>query len=1143
MNNNSLKPTYVPGKSIKSLLEANRLVQMTGQDRVDTNVQSSSSFFYDPPALGLKSTQQLNVDWSKFENHTFFNSAEVNVNVVFDQIINNFPFDGTRKEHELFFERLTGFEKWVYDQFPKNSGFLLFSGTQPNEDTNGTLGTFISVTDYAGGPVQTLSKNKSGKSVLDPTLGSFTIEMHLFLADKANSMQVICQKLSDPTHGFSSFIKPTSNVNNCEIAFAIVSGSVSLITSATLDKGKFNHVCLVHDKKNAKNKSSIIVNGNVLSETEKSINFGLLGIEATTFYIGSGSQLDINGSTLTPTQTLSGALDEFRFFHKARTIEQINTFAKKSIYSIPELKLYYKFNEPNGWFSSDENDSINRIVLDSSGNSLHSYISEQSYHPSLRGTILENPLTLEKQSLCPVLFPGFDEVYALNSKLLHSASVYDQANPNLITRLIPSHYFVDGRQYEGLDSDNGTINREITEDGKLGTTQLMLSFLYVWAKFFDELKLYIDAFSDLNFVDYNAKKSIPDHFLPVLMKQFGFDAPPFFLDSSIEQYIDGENIQPVISSDEQSLQFVQNQIMRRVLTNITEIVKSKGTQHSVKAFMRTVGIDPDNSFRIREFGGPTKRQLEHARESRLVSGRFLDFTGNGKLTSPYLSSSRAEVGFPAPSGQFNKGISTNYHGISNNRSDGLYTSGSWTYEAIYRFPVGRQLSGLTQSLVQMFVKNSNNVDNLVMNVVAVTGSSTGVKAYFGVCNQPNVSPLELSIDSVDVFDGKPWNVVVGRTRNDAINSAVSSSYFLTVGNQQAGEITNITSVQSFWNETGNVDVSHNVLQNVTNDNVFGPTLKIGSSSLSISTGSFLNSVNTSLTSKTTNFNGQVSKVRFWTKDLSITEIKEHIRNFQSLGVNDPTKNFNFETVRSGSWERLRCDLSMDQQELITDSNGFLKIFDFSQNNCHFSGSFVSNTNVFKNSSFSQNSISPVFDEAATNEKVRIRSFQDYELAKDTPWAEIAPVYQIRPSEAPTDDTRFAIEFSIIDALNRDIILIFSTLDSLENALGNPELVFSQDYPTLETLREIYFKRLTDKINIKSFFDFFRWFDTSIGGFIEQLIPRKTKFYGTNFVIESHMLERPKFEHNYSDIYLVESDRHHQRDTLLVQQIVGTCVRY
>jgi hypothetical protein len=117
---------------------------------------------------------------------------------------------------------------------------------------------------------------------------------------------------------------------------------------------------------------------------------GLLGIEATTFYIGSGSQLTINGSTLTPTQTLSGALDEFRFFHKARTIEQINTFAKKSIYSIPELKLYYKFNEPNGWFSSDENDSINRIVLDSSGNSLHSYISEQSYDPSLRGTILEN---------------------------------------------------------------------------------------------------------------------------------------------------------------------------------------------------------------------------------------------------------------------------------------------------------------------------------------------------------------------------------------------------------------------------------------------------------------------------------------------------------------------------------------------------------------------------------------------------------------------------------------------------------------------------------------------------------------------------------------------------------------------------------
>ena len=40
-----------------------------------TNI-STSSFNYDAPGTGLKSTQQIPLDWSDFSNHTFFNSAE-----------------------------------------------------------------------------------------------------------------------------------------------------------------------------------------------------------------------------------------------------------------------------------------------------------------------------------------------------------------------------------------------------------------------------------------------------------------------------------------------------------------------------------------------------------------------------------------------------------------------------------------------------------------------------------------------------------------------------------------------------------------------------------------------------------------------------------------------------------------------------------------------------------------------------------------------------------------------------------------------------------------------------------------------------------------------------------------------------------
>ena len=76
----------------------------------------SRSFKFDPPGTGLKSTQQLTIDWSRFENHTFFNSAEAKVNTAFDMIINNYPFDGSRTEIEEF---KTLFEK-IFSEVSKN---------------------------------------------------------------------------------------------------------------------------------------------------------------------------------------------------------------------------------------------------------------------------------------------------------------------------------------------------------------------------------------------------------------------------------------------------------------------------------------------------------------------------------------------------------------------------------------------------------------------------------------------------------------------------------------------------------------------------------------------------------------------------------------------------------------------------------------------------------------------------------------------------------------------------------------------------------------------------------------------------------------------------------------------------------------
>ena len=123
---------------------------------------TTGSFDLSAPGSALKSTQQIPVDWSRFEKHTFFDSAESKVNVAFDSIINYFPFDGMPDDVAAFLDGLTGYERYIFDsRWPKYSGYLHFSGTLKHEDpargyTSGR-GTFITTTDQAGHLYPTIS--------------------------------------------------------------------------------------------------------------------------------------------------------------------------------------------------------------------------------------------------------------------------------------------------------------------------------------------------------------------------------------------------------------------------------------------------------------------------------------------------------------------------------------------------------------------------------------------------------------------------------------------------------------------------------------------------------------------------------------------------------------------------------------------------------------------------------------------------------------------------------------------------------------------------------------------------------------------------------------------------------------------------
>jgi hypothetical protein len=240
-------------------------------------------------------------------------------------------------------------------------------------------------------------------------------------------------------------------------------------------------------------------------------------------------------------------------------------------------------------------------------------------------------------------------------------------------------------------------------------------------------------------------------------------------------------------------------------------------------------------------------------------------------------------------------------------------------------------------------------------------------------------------------------------------------------------------------------------------------------------------------------------------------------------VNDPRKNFFFESKITGSFERLRQDISLSQASLTSSNAGSLTGFDFSQSGKHLALSgFEPNKKILKTVAETVLSLSPFFDLLENDQKARVRSLSNPQ--PDEVLASTSPVYQLPEDEEVLDDNRLSIEYSFASNLNRDILKATSNLDFFDDALGRPTVYFDSAYSDLDDFSKVYFKRLTSDIDLDRFSRLYRWLDGSLEVLISQLVPAKTRFYGINQVIEPHSLERSRHRFFFDDLYLNEVDR-------------------
>jgi len=110
------------------------------------------------------------------------------------------------------------------------------------------------------------------------------------------------------------------------------------------------------------------------------------------------------------------------------------------------------------------------------------------------------------------------------------------------------------------------------------------------------------------------------------------------------------------------------------------------------------------------------------------------------------------------------------------------------------------------------------------------------------------------------------------------------------------------------------------------------------------------------------------------------------------------------------------------------------------------------------------------------------------------------------------------------ALNEDIVLMLGGHEPLDSLYGNSADAFALEYTGERHLRDIYFNRLVDAPVYNNVFLFAKWFELNLETLISQVMPFNTNFLGSNFVVESHALERKKVKYGWSDIYLGREQR-------------------
>jgi len=1136
---------------IKNLFDKEKNTKIVSQATQTEEAENVESVGYISARIDQKYKFEPHVDYASASSFAKFGSAKKYYTDTISNIYTYYPFDGSFKEKTQWMVSASGIQQYIFDhEYPRRNGYINISygGTGSVIATEGMGNEFV-LTDKVeyilikGGPnpdpdpgEKTLANifNHSSSNYYDAAEHR---ESNLEMSLSGNTVEWWMKK--------DGFEHPSScGVNPCAMEFVFdlwASGSLKADTdygrlAIYLRSGSGGYVgpyvglgvtymsgaVGINETFDGTNAPTIqeICDGEwhhyAITLRNQDLNADLYvdGVYRDSIYDGSswaapvtgalmatiGSMFSYQAPTLPETMTpsipgwakISASFDEFRFWKTERTDKNIGQYWFTQVGggtnddpANTDLGVYYKFNE-----GITQTASVDATVLDYSGRFSDGAWTGYTAGSRNTGSAMVISKAAKSEFKDPIIYSFHPDVVSLQKNKELLGELYDFNNPASIYHSFPGWI---------LDEDN---------DGAL------LNLAQIVASFFDSLYLKIEELPNLKTVEYLSSSMKPYPFTGEAIRSLGFETPDLFIDSDVMEFFANRNNTELF---EDQLADIKNTIYQNIYNNLIYIYKTKGTMKSFRNLLRCYGID-EELVRVNLYVDGATYEIEDDYRLQAEEVKFVNFAAVNRFGGTVFQTSSTEVSNTSTflsASTFNHPMTIETQIIVPGKFP--ITSPLWYYTPF----VSASLFGIHEATDVEGDYNwaSGDECNFQVYLVKEELNSTNAKFVFKSMLENDPFPTLESPLYKEVYDNTNWNIAVKirpqYSLQDTGSCALTGSFILEFqGVQTEGDF-----VRNEFLLTSSIPPASGTNFIQTNKRFYA--------------GAHKNDFSGSTREQT---DVKITNNRVWYSHLDSEVIRIHSRDSTNYGTRHP--------FRDAYAEYGEIDVQIPEIDTLALSWGYntltgsgadestvftagFNVIDLSSGSVDIVNTYGSLDGVLKTQhpgrgwGFLEND-----KEVITKEYVSNAKLQPPETLQSDDLVQIINMQdeQIFTRESRPLDYVYAIEKGMQQVISDEMINVFGSIVDFNNLIGQPKNKYQTDYKDMGKLREIFFSRIKNTPSLIKYVDFYKWIDGAITSMVAQLIPASANFSDkVATVIESHILERNKYDHKFPTVELEENE--------------------